>query len=160
MASVSAIWVSPQKRAPMEPRDRAYAIEGRGLDGCAHQRSGKRNVLFVSQSHLDDLGLRPGQIKENFTIEGADVHTWDVGQRVRMGAAEFEISMVCDPCHLMDEIRPGLQAELDGRRGMLARVVTSGDVARGDAVELLAASPRSAAAAAPSAAPSAGEAAA
>ncbi len=145
MASVTAIWTSPQKRAPMEPRERVDAIEGRGLDGCAHQRSGKRNVLFVSKSHLDDLGLDPGQIKENFTIEGADVHAWAVGQRLRIGDAEFEISMVCDPCHLMEAIRPGLQAELEGRRGMLARVTRSGNVARGDAVELLRASPRSAA---------------
>jgi MOSC domain-containing protein YiiM len=37
----------------------------------------------------------------------------------------------------MDEIRPGLQAELDGRRGMLARVVESGEVAAGDEVHLL-----------------------
>jgi MOSC domain-containing protein YiiM len=45
--------------------------------------------------------------------------------------------MVCDPCSRMDEIRSGLQAELDGRRGMLARVVESGEVAAGDEVELL-----------------------
>jgi MOSC domain-containing protein YiiM len=45
--------------------------------------------------------------------------------------------MVCDPCSRMDEIRPGLQAELDGRRGMLARVVRSGEVSAGDVVELL-----------------------
>jgi MOSC domain-containing protein YiiM len=45
--------------------------------------------------------------------------------------------MVCDPCHLMEEIRPGLQAELEGRRGMLARVVRTGSVALGDPVELL-----------------------
>ena len=155
MPTVGAIWVSPKKRTPMEPRERVRAIEGLGLDGCAHQRSGKRNVLFVSQSHLDALGLRPGQIKENFTIEGGDVETWDVGQRVRIGEAEFEISMVCDPCHLMEEIRPGLQAELDGRRGMLARVIRSGDVARGDDVELVGASPGATATATATTAPAA-----
>jgi MOSC domain-containing protein YiiM len=37
----------------------------------------------------------------------------------------------------MDEIRPGLQTELDGRRGMLARVVRGGEVASGDEIELL-----------------------
>jgi MOSC domain-containing protein YiiM len=37
----------------------------------------------------------------------------------------------------MDEIRPGLQDELDGKRGMLARVVESGEVAAGDEVQLL-----------------------
>jgi MOSC domain-containing protein YiiM len=37
----------------------------------------------------------------------------------------------------MDELREGLRAELDGKRGMLARVVESGEVALGDEVELL-----------------------
>ena len=82
-------------------------------------------------------GVEYGRIRENFTIEGDDVHTWPVGQRLRVGGAEFEITMVCDPCSRMDEIRPGLQQELDGRRGMLARVVQSGEVAKNDEIELL-----------------------
>jgi MOSC domain-containing protein YiiM len=45
--------------------------------------------------------------------------------------------MVCDPCHRMDELRDGLRAELEGKRGMLARIVESGEVAVGDSVELL-----------------------
>jgi MOSC domain-containing protein YiiM len=94
-------------------------------------------VLFASAQHLDSLGVEHGRIRENFTIEGADVHEWPVGQRLRVGEAEFEITMVCDPCSRMDEIRPGLQEELDGKRGMLARVVSSGEVAAGDDVKLL-----------------------
>jgi MOSC domain-containing protein YiiM len=45
--------------------------------------------------------------------------------------------MICDPCELMEEIRPGMQAELEGKRGMLAKVVTAGRVTRGDEVTLL-----------------------
>jgi MOSC domain-containing protein YiiM len=45
--------------------------------------------------------------------------------------------MVCDPCHRMDELRQGLRAELQGKRGMLARVVEGGEVAVGDEIELL-----------------------
>jgi len=45
--------------------------------------------------------------------------------------------MVCDPCHRMDELRDGLRAELQGKRGMLARVVESGEVAVGDDVTLV-----------------------
>jgi hypothetical protein len=37
----------------------------------------------------------------------------------------------------MDEVRPGLRAELDDKRGMLARVVDGGEVALGDELELL-----------------------
>jgi MOSC domain-containing protein YiiM len=70
-------------------------------------------------------------------VRGADVMNWPIGQRLAAGDAQFEVSMVCDPCELMEEIRPGLQAELEGKRGMLAKVVKTGRVTRGDAVVLL-----------------------
>ena len=139
MARVAGLWTSPAKKSGrMDARDRVQAIEGHGLEGCAHARPGtKREVLFASAEHLDALGVEYGRIRENFTIEGADVHDWPIGQQVRIGEARFEITMVCDPCSRMDEIRPGLQEELEGRRGMLARVVESGEVTTGAEVELL-----------------------
>ena len=97
----------------------------------------KRQVLFASAEHLEAVGVEPGRIRENFTVEGADVHSWPVGQRLRVGDAVFEVTMVCDPCERMEAIRPGLRAELEGRRGMLARVLEGGQVALGDAVEPL-----------------------
>jgi MOSC domain-containing protein YiiM len=139
VAHVAGLWTSPAKGSGrMDARERVRALQGHGLEGCAHARPGtKREVLFASAEHLQALGVEPGRIRENFTIEGADVHEWPVGQRVRIGEAEFEITMVCDPCHKMDEIRPGLQEELDGKRGMLARVLQTGEVAAGDDVQLL-----------------------
>jgi MOSC domain-containing protein YiiM len=138
MPRISAIWTSPAKKAAMVRRESARAVEGHGLEGCAHARAGtKRQVLFVSAQHLDALAVEYGAVKENFTVEGADVHSWPVGQRVEVGEAEFEVTMECDPCERMEEIRPGLQQELEGRRGMLARVVKAGDVAVGDEVRLI-----------------------
>jgi MOSC domain-containing protein YiiM len=139
MARIANVWVSPAKNSGrMDGRETARAIEGHGLDGCAHARAGtKRQVLFASREHLDAVGVRPGRIRENFTVEGDDVHTWPIGQLVRAGGALFEITMVCDPCERMDAIRPGLRAELEGRRGMLARVLETGDVSAGDEIELL-----------------------
>lgn len=135
---MTAVWISPERGEPMKGRESAQAIAGHGLDGCAHARPGtKRHVLFASAEHLQAVGVEPGTTKENFTVEGADVETWPIGQRVRVGEALFEVSMVCDPCSNMDEIRPGLQAELEGRRGMLAQVVEGGTVATGDTIELL-----------------------
>jgi MOSC domain-containing protein YiiM len=137
MPRISAIWTSPAKKEAMLPRESARAVEGEGLAGCAHARAGtKRQVLFASAQHLDELGVEYGAIKENFTVEGTDVHDWPVGQRVQVGEAEFEITMVCDPCERMEEIRAGLQQELEGRRGMLARVVKTGEVAVGDEIRL------------------------
>ena len=123
----------------MDGHERVRALADHGLEGCAHARPGnKRQVLFASKEHLDAVGVEPGRIRENFTVEGADVQTWAVGQKVRAGTALFEISMVCDPCERMDAIRPGLRGELEGRRGMLARVLEAGDVSVGDELELIA----------------------
>jgi MOSC domain-containing protein YiiM len=138
MASVVGVFTSPaRKSGRSDAHERRRAIAGQGLEGCAHANPPKREVLFVSKEHLDSVDVEPGAIRENITVDGDDVQRWPIGQRVRAGGAEFEITMVCDPCHRMDELREGLRAELDGRRGMLARVVESGEVAVGDAVELV-----------------------
>ncbi|MBA3365846.1 MAG: MOSC domain-containing protein [Actinobacteria bacterium] len=139
MVSVTGVWTSPGKNSGrMTSQERVRAVAGHGLDGCAHARPrSKRQVLFASAEHLEAVGVEPGQIRENFTVSGADVRSWSIGQRLRVGEATFEVTMVCDPCPRMDELRPGLQAELEGRRGMLARVLETGDVTHGDEVELL-----------------------
>jgi MOSC domain-containing protein YiiM len=137
MAELIGIWRSLKRRDPMEPLERARVFENEGVEGCAHRRGGKRNVLFVAVEDLESLDVTPGAVKENFTVRGADVMRWPIGQRLEIGEAEFEISMVCDPCELMEEIRPGLQAELEGKRGMLARVLRTGDVAVGDEIRLV-----------------------
>jgi MOSC domain-containing protein YiiM len=138
VATITGIWTSPaRKSGRMDGHDRRRAIKGFGLEGCAHANPPRREVLFASREHLDSVGVDPGAIRENLTVDGADVQAWPVGQQVRVGDAVFEITMVCDPCHRMDELRQGLRAELDGRRGMLARVVEGGEVAVGDEIQLL-----------------------
>jgi MOSC domain-containing protein YiiM len=138
MATVAGLFVSPGRGSGRsEPRQRVLAIESQGLEGCAHANPSRREVLLASKEHLDAVGVEPGAIRENVTVEGADVHSWPLGQRVKVGAAVLEITMVCDPCHRMDELRAGLRAEIDGKRGMLAHVVEGGEIALGDAVELL-----------------------
>ena len=122
----------------MDGHERVRALADHGLEGCAHARpGGKRQVLFASSEHLETVGVEPGRIRENFTVAGDDVQAWPIGQRVRAGTALFEITMVCDPCERMDAIRQGLRGELDGKRGMLARVLEEGEIAVGDDIELV-----------------------
>jgi MOSC domain-containing protein YiiM len=138
MAAITGIWTSPGRKSGRSVgHERLKAIAGQGMEGCAHANPPRREVLFASSEHLDSVGVEPGAIRENLTVTGADVEQWPVGQRVRVGEALFEITMVCDPCHRMDELREGLRAELEGKRGMLARVVESGEVAVGDEIQLL-----------------------
>ena len=139
MATIAGVWTSPgRKSGRMDGHERVRALADHGLEGCAHARpGGKRQVLFASREHLEAVGVEPGRIRENFTVDGVDVQEWPVGQLVRVGSALFEVTMVCDPCERMDAIRPGLRRELEDRRGMLARVLEGGEVAVGDTLELV-----------------------
>jgi MOSC domain-containing protein YiiM len=112
---------------------------GVGLVGDKHAgAASKRQVLLADREALDALGIAPGTIKENVTVEGLNVMRLPVGTRVRIGAqAVLEVTSICEPCFRMDEIRPGLRAELEGRRGMNTRVVDGGPIAVGDAVLVL-----------------------
>jgi MOSC domain-containing protein YiiM len=65
------------------------------------------------------------------------VNALSLGQRLSIGEAELQVSAVCEPCELMEEIRAGLMDELKGKRGMLCRVLRGGSVKSGDPIELL-----------------------
>jgi MOSC domain-containing protein YiiM len=138
MAAIAGIFTSPARKSGHSvAHERLQAIAGQGLEGCAHANPPRREVLFASLEHLESVGVEPGATRENLTVAGADVQRWPIGQRVRAGEAVFEITMVCDPCQRMDDLRQGLRAELDDKRGMLARVVESGEVTVGDEIQLL-----------------------
>ncbi len=140
MAKILHLFRAPKRHAPMEKLATARAVENSGLQGCAHARSGgKRQVLLVDAETLGSLNLVPGIIRENITAQDLDVDALQVGQKLRMGSVVLEVSAVCEPCELMEAIRPGLQQELQGRRGMLCRVLSGGTLKCGDAIVLQAA---------------------
>lgn len=114
----------------------ANLVEGLGIEGDKHASAAStRQVLLADKEALDAVGVLPGTIKENITVEGIDVMRLPAGTRVRLGrSAVLEINAVCEPCFRMDEIRDGLRAELEGRRGMLARVVHGGAISVGDSI--------------------------
>lgn len=116
----------------------ATLITGLGIEGDKHAvAASHRQVLLADKEALDEVGVEPGTIKENVTVEGLHVMGLPGGTRVRLGeAAVLEITEVCEPCFRMDEIRTGLKAELVGRRGMVARVVNGGSIAVGDRITI------------------------
>jgi len=121
----------------MEELADACAVENSGLQGCAHARpGGRRQVLLVDVETLESMNLAPGIIRENITTQGLDVSALLVGQKLRMGGVLLEVSAVCEPCEVMETIRPGLRQELQGRRGMLCRVLSGGTVQRGEVIVL------------------------
>lgn len=138
MAHVIAIHRSAEHRAPMEKLDSVRIIEDYGLEGDRQARKGRRGqVLLMPGEVLESLDVQPGQVRENLTTQGIDVMTIPLGARLKVGEALLEITKPATPCDHMDAVRPGLQQELAGQRGMLARVLEGGQVRKGDAIEVL-----------------------
>ncbi|HLV44518.1 MAG TPA: MOSC domain-containing protein [Aggregatilineales bacterium] len=139
MGTVTALHIGKRSGIPMTPLTEADIITDYGVDGDHSAKAGsKRQVLIMPGEVLDALGLEPGTVKENITTRGFDVMSLPRGAKVRVGGALLEATIECTPCGLMDDIRPGLQEELRGQRGMLFRVLEGGPVRIGDAVERVA----------------------
>src|SRR5688572_8674306 len=80
-------------------------VKRRGFDGDHHTGFGRRQVLLMSGSILDELQLEPGSIFENVVVDGLDVMSLTGGQQLRIGDALFEVTIPCEPCVQMDRVR-------------------------------------------------------
>jgi len=136
--SITNIHIARIKGTPSDPVLGATALSGMGLEGdrsCSTENV--RQVLFMDKETLDRMELAPGQIKENITTQGLDLTQAKAGQVFLLGGeVTMEVVGECEPCGKMDAIKPGLREELDGRRGMLAKVINGGTFKVGDAVRI------------------------
>ena len=134
-ATVVALFVCVASRAPLARRERLDLIEESGAEGDRHlKRGSRRQVLLMEQEVLDALQLAPGDVREQVTVRGLDLNRLVFGARLRCGTALLEVAGPCRPCERMNEIHPGLERELEGRRGRFVRVVRTGTIAVGDEI--------------------------
>ena len=136
--SITNIHIARIKGTPSDPVPDATAISGMGLEGDRSCSTGNvRQVLFMDKETLDRMDLAPGQIKENITTQGLDLTQAKAGQVFLLGEeVTMEVVGECEPCGKMDAIKPGLREELDGRRGLLAKVINGGAFKVGDTVRI------------------------
>ena len=129
-------------REPMQVVDTAKVIAGFGIEGDRHATSEgvkqARQVLLMDEETLETKRLSQGDVRENITTTGIDLASLPEGQRLALGdEVVVQISGHCAPCARMDEIRPGLKEELEGKRGMLSSVVQGGSIKAGDTIRVL-----------------------
>ena len=153
-------------RFSKQPADQLTLLAGLGVAGDAHagrlvqhlSRMAKEpNTPNLRQVHLihaelfDELAekgftVEPGQLGENITTHGLDLLGLSRGTRLRLGdEALIEITGLRNPCHQINGLADGLMAATldkapDGtlirKSGVMAVVITSGDVRVGDGITL------------------------
>lgn len=161
-ARVIALAVSPKHTMSKPVRERICLLEGLGVEGDAHMgttvkhRSRVRidpTVPNLRQVHLihaelfDELrrkgfDIAPGVMGENITTLGIDLLALPRGTRLHIGEAVIEVTGLRNPCTQLDGIHPGLMEAILERTptglirkaGIMAIVVTGGDISIGDTI--------------------------
>ena len=117
---------------------------GGGIEGDSHAHRVKRAVVIADRSAHDALGLQPGDLREQITVEGlAGVSLLAPDTEIRAGGITLRVNGEAEPCTHIGEMLGvadvlEFQALLAGRRGATCTVVAVDGPARvGDPVRVL-----------------------
>jgi len=143
MARVVSLQLHVGHGRPMTPVSEAPVRVGGGLEGDSHAARSKRAVTIVDRSTHDAVGVKPGDLREQITVEGLpDLGSLAQGTRLRIGAITLRVNGPCDPCEHIGEMNDRdpqeFRARLEGRRGLVCNVVAAdGPVRVGDGVSVM-----------------------
>jgi MOSC domain-containing protein YiiM len=140
------IWIGlrPARRAPIVTSQSAMLVAEHGIEGDRYktQRNGARQVTLIAaedlaavSSFLGMATIPPEFVRRNLLTRGINLFALK-DRRFRIGGALLETSGECAPCSLMEEVLgPGGYNAMRGHGGITARIIESGQVKIGDAIE-------------------------
>ena len=109
-----------------------------GLQGDRHADAlSPRQLLLATVGAYAAHGMAPHTLRENLLID-VDAAALASGQLLRIGAdVVLRLMFTCEPCGQLNRHQPGLSGRIGRQRGMLARVLSGGEIHAGDPVRLL-----------------------
>jgi MOSC domain-containing protein YiiM len=139
---VVALSISSEKGVPKTNVASVRLIEDWGIENDAHAGAWPRQVSFLaieSVRKIRDKGMevQPGAFAENVTTEFLNVPALKLGERLRVGSAELEVTQIGKECHTRCAIYYQTGDCVMPREGVFARVLRGGVVSVGDAVEVV-----------------------
>ena len=144
MAKVLALHLHEGHGKPMRAVAEVHARVGGGIEGDSHVGRTKRAVTVVDLSTHESVRVKPGDLREQITVEGLPkLGDLAEGTLLRIGAITLRVNGLCDPCTHIGEMNgvadpDAFQSMLEGRRGLVCNVVAAdGPVRVGDAVSVM-----------------------
>lgn len=140
---LTGVYVGKQKGAGKDETVCAELVAGHGLRGDSHAgRDARRQVSLFAQETLDQLlaegfNVTPSNLSANLFTENIKLNSLKPGAQLRVGETLLEIVEARKPCRSITRIDGRLPKRLYGQCGQLARILESGSVHPGDAVEVI-----------------------
>lgn len=137
---VVAVCVSESKGTPKTDVGEGILLPGLGIDGDAHAGFAHRQVSLLAVEDIETMkeklpDLVPGSFAENITVEGFDLSSLSVGDRVRVGEALLELSQIGKECHTRCAVYHKTGDCIMPKKGLFFKVLEGGRVAAGDPVD-------------------------
>jgi MOSC domain-containing protein YiiM len=148
---VEKIFVASKGGVGMQPLQEVEALEGCGLRGDRYCENigfwrgvDECQVTLISGEALDEivrerlLPLSNGEHRRNLVVRGIPLSNLE-GKRFRIGESLLEFDRPRPPCRYIESITaPGMTKALArGAGGICARVIASGVIRCGDAIDIL-----------------------
>ncbi|MBE0417276.1 MAG: MOSC domain-containing protein [Coriobacteriia bacterium] len=140
---VVSVNLSEKKTVRKTPGESGTLVFDRGFEGDAHAGDWHRQVSLLAQESIDSmvakgLDVGAGDFAENITTEGIDLVALPLGTVLKVGEkALLEVSQIGKVCHTKCAIYYQAGDCVMPREGIFVVVREPGEVAAGDAVEVL-----------------------
>ena len=144
--SVLKISYRPKRVADVVEVNAIDAIENEGLVGDHYSKNGgKRQVTLIQKEHIDAAASMLGKeaidyksLRRNIVVAGINLLALK-DKKFKIGEAVFEFTGLCHPCSRMEEnLGKGGYDAMRGHGGITCKVLKSGTIRAGNAVEPLA----------------------
>ncbi len=142
MARVKSVNMSKSRSDPKVDVGTGELRASYGLVGDAHAGFSEREISVLGMESIEEvnrehgIGAVPGSFAENLTLEGLELMTLHLGDRLRVGPALLEVVQIGKPADAAHTYNFKGVSVLP-RKGVFCRVVEGGWVARGDPVQIV-----------------------
>ncbi len=145
MATLKGIAYRKKSKAEMLEIRAVAVTPERGVAGDYRGRPHDRQVTVLSleawQRACRDINvdLHWTTRRANLLVTGVEFGAHSVGDIIQIGDLRMRIMLETDPCRRMEQQQPGLMKALvpEWRGGACCRVLSGGEIAIGDSVEVI-----------------------
>lgn len=141
MGKTKALCINKDKGRKFQV-DSITLLKDTGVKGDFHAKGGERQVSLLASKSIEamrkkGLKLDNGAFGENIVTEGIDLMSLKIGQRIKIGEAELEITRIGKECQERCSIYYSAGDCVMPKEGVFAKVVTGGIIKPGDKIDVI-----------------------